>query len=344
AESFWAEIQNAPVRTEIARTIEVTRDVAQRMNGFERRVVPAGRSGVFFHIDVHDELLYYTVVAGGQDFSADVIDYGTWPEQPTPWFTLRTAKRTLSKHYKSVSPEESIESGVHDLLKLLFDQRWENSAGQRIPIECGLVDAGYKPTEVATAIRMHGSDKVLTSAGLPIGATSKPLPEYDLKPKRSFRHGPDPVRPRWYLPTEHYINGVYRIHFDTNFWKSVTASRLVQAPNKPAAWALFGKPSGSQDHLPYVEHLMAERPREVTANGRTIDEWKQIASRDNHWLDTLVGCAVAMSLAGMQLPTRAAAPETQVIVRPKAPRVEAGQGRDRSEGGGLRDSFFVTAR
>ncbi|MEL7265539.1 MAG: hypothetical protein AAFP69_12135, partial [Planctomycetota bacterium] len=83
---------------------------------------------------------------------------------------------------------------------------------------------------------------------------------------------------------------------------------------------------------------------EVTANGRTIDEWKQIASRDNHWLDTLVGCAVAMSLAGMQLPTRAAAPETQVIVRPKAPRVEAGQGRDRSEGGGLRDSFFVTAR
>jgi len=37
--------------------------------------------------------------------------------------------------------------------------------------------------------------------------------------------------------------------------------------------------------------------------GRTVDEWKLRADgRDNHWLDCLVGCAVAASMEGAVLP------------------------------------------
>ena len=36
------------------------------------------------------------------------------------------------------------------------------------------------------------------------------------------------------------------------------------------------------------------------ARGRTVDEWKLKASAvDNHWLDCLVGCAVAASISGI---------------------------------------------
>ena len=37
--------------------------------------------------------------------------------------------------------------------------------------------------------------------------------------------------------------------------------------------------------------------------GRTVDEWKlRAAAVDNHWLDCLVGCAVAASIQGAILP------------------------------------------
>jgi len=35
------------------------------------------------------------------------------------------------------------------------------------------------------------------------------------------------------------------------------------------------------------------------ARGRVVDEWKS-AGRENHWLDGLVGSAVAASIAGVQ--------------------------------------------
>jgi len=37
--------------------------------------------------------------------------------------------------------------------------------------------------------------------------------------------------------------------------------------------------------------------------GRTVDEWKlRVDGLDNHWLDCLVGCAVAASMGGAAPP------------------------------------------
>lgn len=35
--------------------------------------------------------------------------------------------------------------------------------------------------------------------------------------------------------------------------------------------------------------------------GRTVDEWKPIPGRDNHWFDCLIGAAVAASITGAEL-------------------------------------------
>jgi len=52
-----------------------------------------------------------------------------------------------------------------------------------------------------------------------------------------------------------------------------------------------------------ADHLTAEYRVKSTAQGRTVDEWKLRATRpDNHWLDCLVGCAVAASIQGASLP------------------------------------------
>ena len=48
-----------------------------------------------------------------------------------------------------------------------------------------------------------------------------------------------------------------------------------------------------------IDHLTSEYPVRTEARGRVVDEWKK-AGRENHWLDCLVGAAVAASIAGVQ--------------------------------------------
>ena len=64
--------------------------------------------------------------------------------------------------------------------------------------------------------------------------------------------------------------------------------------------SLFG-PS-AQQHRMFAEHLTAEYRVRTEGRSRTVDEWKLRAGKpDNHWLDCLVGCAVAASIQGAVL-------------------------------------------
>ena len=56
-------------------------------------------------------------------------------------------------------------------------------------------------------------------------------------------------------------------------------------------------------HQLLAEHLTAEYRVKTQARGRVVDEWKlRAGGPDNHWLDCLVGCAVAASIQGALLP------------------------------------------
>jgi hypothetical protein len=56
-------------------------------------------------------------------------------------------------------------------------------------------------------------------------------------------------------------------------------------------------------HRLFAERLTAEYRVKTQGRGRTVDEWKMRASAtDNHWLDCLVGSAVAASMQGASVP------------------------------------------
>jgi hypothetical protein len=101
-------------------------------------------------------------------------------------------------------------------------------------------------------------------------------------------------------------------------------TRLAGPMGDRGCLSLFGdKPDL---HRLFAEQLTAEYRVKTQGRGRTADEWKVRASAtDNHWLDCLVGCAVAASVQGVVLPG------TDVKTAPKRPRLRLSelQGRRR---------------
>jgi hypothetical protein len=58
-----------------------------------------------------------------------------------------------------------------------------------------------------------------------------------------------------------------------------------------------------ESHRLLAEQLTAEYRVKTEGRGRVVDEWKlRPEARDNHWLDGVVGCAVAASALGATLP------------------------------------------
>ena len=89
-----------------------------------------------------------------------------------------------------------------------------------------------------------------------------------------------------------------------NNWKSAVTQRLGMALGEVGSISLFGR--APEAHRLFAEHLMAEKPTRLTAltTGRTVAEWgpRGPLGADNHWLDGLVGCAVAASMEGATIP------------------------------------------
>jgi len=113
--------------------------------------------------------------------------------------------------------------------------------------------------------------------------------------------------------------------FDANFWKSFISGRM----RLPA-----GDPQGLTVHAGYHElladHLGSNVPVRVSSRIRTVDEWKLIPGREDHWLDCIVGSAVAASFTGISavgaedhrpLPRKRKSPEELAVRRAEMMRM-----------------------
>ena len=74
----------------------------------------------------------------------------------------------------------------------------------------------------------------------------------------------------------------------------------------PSQWATEAaspfRRNRAEQHRMFAEQITAEYFIRTEGRGRTVDEWKARPEQpDNHWLDCLVGCAVAASMQGALL-------------------------------------------
>ena len=247
-------------------------------------------------IDVQQDLLFHMVAAWEDDFTGYVIDYGTYPDQQRPYFTLRDARHTLSIAAPGTGLEGSIYAGLEALCNDYLQRGFKRDDGAEMRVERCLVDANWgSSTDVVYQFcRQSAHSAVLIpSHGRYVGASSLPFSDY--KRKRGDRVGHN-----WRIPNVQGKRAMRHVLFDSNFFKSFAFARLAVAMGDRGCLSLFGD-SPSQHRL-LAEHLTAEYRVPTTGRGRTVDEWKLRPERsDNHWLDCLVGCAVAASIQGVSL-------------------------------------------
>jgi len=296
--AFWAEYQNEPLPEDEGDVDQVTAEqVAAKVNGHQQGMVPLGASHLTMFIDVQGKALFHTVVAWEDDFTGYVVDYGAYPDQHRAFFTLRDVQKTLGRAAPGAGLEGSIYSGLEKLTADYLSRRWRRDDGAEMRIERCLIDANWgQSTDVVYQFCRQSAHSavVMPSHGRYVGASSVPFSEY--KRKRGERVGH-----HWRIPNIQGRRQVRHVLIDTNYWKSFIHARLAVSMGDPGCLSLFGRKPA--DHQLLAEHVTAEYRVRTEARGRVVDEWKlRAGGPDNHWLDCVVGCAVAASIQGASLP------------------------------------------
>jgi phage terminase large subunit GpA-like protein len=296
--AFFAEYQNEPLPEDTVDSGELTADeVAGKLNRLGRGVIPIGVNHVTAFIDVQATMLFYVVAAWEDDFTGYVVDYGAFPDQRRPYFTLRDARRTLAAVTKSSGLEGSIYAGLESLTSLLLTREWKRDDGAALRIERCLIDANWgSSTDVVYQFCRQSAfaSVVMPSHGRFVGASSQPFSEYRRKAGDRLGHN-------WRVPNVQGKRAVRHVVYDTNYWKSFVHARLAVSMGDRGCLSLFG--DSPDVHRLFAEHVSSEYRVKTEGRGRTVDEWKLRPERgDNHWFDGLVGCAVAGSMQGAMLP------------------------------------------
>ncbi|MCL4198846.1 MAG: phage terminase large subunit family protein [Phycisphaerales bacterium] len=303
--AFWAEYQNEPLpeSTALDEDLLTAEQISAKLSGHERGEVPIGSSLVTMFIDVQAKALFWLIVAWEEDFTGNVIDYGTEPDQKEAYFTLRDIRRTLAAASPRAGLEGAVYAGLERLVDAKLGREWKRDDGAMVRIDRCLIDANWgQSSDVVYQFcrQSRYANLVMPSHGRYVGASSIPFSEY--KRKRGDRVGLN-----WRIPVITGKRAVRHVVFDTNYWKSFVHARLAVPMGDPGCLSLFGRSGGSSNrtatnHQLLAEHLTSEYRVKTQGRGRTVDEWKlRVDGLDNHWLDCLVGCAVAASMQGAVL-------------------------------------------
>ena len=295
--AFWAEYQNEPLPEDLGTDEQLTvAGIVDKLNGHAQRTVPVSANHITMFVDVQKTLLFFVVCAWDDDFTGYVIDYGAWPDQRRRYFTLNDANPTLQAKF----PRSGLEGCLYGALKALTEdylaREFTRDDGAAMKIEKCLIDANWgQSTDVVYQFCRESAfaNVVVPSHGKYIGASSKPMSEY-------HKVVGDRVGHNWRMPNIRGKRAVRHVIFDTNYWKSFIASRLLESMGDRGSLSLWGR--SSETHMLFAEHLTAEYRVKTEGRGRRVEEWKmRPEGTDNHWWDGLVGCAVGASMAGCVL-------------------------------------------
>lgn len=268
--------------------------VAARLSGLDRFAVPSDCSRITAFIDVGGELLWYAVVGWSELFGGSVLDYGCYPQQTRSLFLASDPRPGLSDIFPGYTEEQRVYAGLSALVPQIMGREYMRDGGQPMRIERGLIDSGWKPAPVYQFCAASDHAGILyPSKGFARSTTQAGVARWKPRPgERSGHH--------WRLTVSEQKRG-RAVQFDPDAWKTFLHGALVVPIGGGTALTLYGKNAAAHEMI--AQHCAAESSQPVTLRGETFDKWQPLPDQpDNHLLDCLVGCAVAASVQGLQIP------------------------------------------
>lgn len=270
--------------------------VAARVNGVERLAVPPSCSRLTAFVDCGGQVMWYVIAAWNDMFGGAVIDYGTWPRQTRSVFGSADPRPSLSDLYPGQTEQQRVHAGLMALLpQILGRPYYRAGGGQELLVERCLIDAGWLPSPVYDAIAASGSAGVCyPSKG--VGRSNTAVGVARWKRREGEQSGY-----HWRLTLGERGRG-RQVQFDPDAWKTVVYNALTVPRDGRTGLALFGTQPVA--HELFAEHLASESSVPTPHLGEVFDKWSpRLEHADNHWLDCLVGTAVAASVQGLLIPT-----------------------------------------
>lgn len=294
--AYLSEYQNMPTRDDDGGDYFEPTSIYDCVSGFDRGHIPDKYEFLTGFVDVHKNLLYWSLCAWTSDFEGVVVDYDVFPKQRRTFFQLADASPTLMTVSGESVLETAIYKGLQEVMDTLFGTLYLREDGTDIYIRRVMIDASWGPQTDTIYQYINESpykQHLSPSFGQYLGATSRPYSEIRIA-------SGDKAGVHWRIPKDTNGRPVKRVLIDTNYWKTFVLSRLMTKAGDTGRLVINGAP---QTHKLLVTHLSSEYCLQVEARGRRVDEWKLRPNEpDNHWFDCFVGSAVAASISGAKLP------------------------------------------
>jgi phage terminase large subunit GpA-like protein len=290
-EVFASEFQQEPLDNEKTANAIKPEELKDRAIKIGRGVVPKSCAMLTSFIDVQGKALYWGVVAWRDGLGGHLVSYGTYPEQPKPYFTLREIPISIQSITGIEDQAAVIHAGLEALVPKILDPTFESETqAATFPVSLLTIDGNWRQYEGVVrdfCRRSRYGTRIMLSHGRHVGAAHRAMDDSTAKPGE--RSGPG-----WRTDTKEMQR---HLSHDANFWKSMLAARL-RAP--VASDQAFTFHEGTHELL--IDHLTSEYPQIITneTTGRKVEQWELTMGRDNHWWDVLVGAMAAANYMGIE--------------------------------------------
>ena len=296
--AFAAEYQNKPLiesNNEQGRVVLEAKQICSRLSGTPYGVCPRETEFITTGIDIQQKILYYLTVAWTKDFGGTIVDYGSFPKQKESYWSRENPPITMTDELPDLLLAPQVYKGLEFIRDYCMPVFTRDESSEHVRIEKALIDANWNLVSDAVFSFCKENETVglfKPANGKGIGAVMLPMEAW---PKKTGEQTGKNWKVRLHTGAGRGRHTIY----DTNFWKSRIAERLLAPLGSPNCLKLYG--SKSYHHQMLADQLSSEGSHQLTGRGRSVNEWRSINARENDWWDCLILAAVAVSQCGLTL-------------------------------------------
>lgn len=270
---------------------------ARIMNNYrelERRKAPQHTEKIVTHIDVNQDILTYATCTTANPMQVNVIDYGTYPEQPGVY-----TKRSLVRPLRALYPQykdyrEVLYLACLDLLQDIAQRKYEREDGIYITNDLIGIDIKFEENFITKSIMESPFKNIIVPCW---GGSVNP--------------DEDPYHLRKYPPGVRIYNNCVEepnknrtlmyLKIDAAFMKTEVHRGFNKDPGTKNSITLY-KPRYPDEHKVVADHCNSERPEKQHGKKtlRTKIIWREKAKYvDNEFFDNIAGCLALFRKAGV---------------------------------------------